>query len=83
MFGVRCNPGFGDGLPGPLATGLRLEPPFSVVPGAADGDAWVVGESCNCCSPILFGARLGTGGGGGGGIIISIKDKDIGNRRIH
>ena len=72
MFGVKCSPGFGDGLPGPLATGLRFPPPFSGVPGATEGEGGVVGDSSICCSPILFGARLGTGGGGGGGIIISV-----------
>ena len=72
MFGVKCSPGFGDGLPGPLAIGLRFAPPFSGVPGATEGEGGVVGESGICCSPILLGARLGTGGGGGGGIMISV-----------
>ena len=77
MLGVKCSPGLGDGLPGPLATGFRFAPPFSCAPGATDGDGGVVGESirsCICCSPILLGARLGTGGGGGGGMIISLND---------
>ena len=70
VLGVKCSPGLGDGLPGPLATGFRFAPPFSCAPGETDGDGGVVGESirsCICCSPILLGARLGSGGGGGGG----------------
>ena len=58
----------GDGLPGPLEDGLRLALAFSVVPGATDGAGGVVGDSGVRDSPMLLGARLGTGGGGGNGI---------------
>ena len=67
MFGVKINPGLGDGLPGPLEGGFRLAPPFSALEGAIDGAGGVVDDSACFSSPILLGDLLGTGGGGGGG----------------